>query len=102
MTPEPIAAVDLFRTVLATAGDRCQCTGACGQAHNQSGGRCPRQHGQQAPLMAAPADPVIPDRVAVSLPADRLRAWCPGCHSAARRTAKRPAVEAVQDGLFDL
>ncbi|MFE6038760.1 hypothetical protein [Streptomyces sp. NPDC056452] len=102
MTPEPIAAVDLFRTVLTAAGNRCQCTGTCGQAHAQSGGRCPRQHGQQAPLMAAPADPTTPERIAVSLPANRLRAWCPGCHSAARRTAKRPVIEALQDGLFDL
>ncbi|WP_405693340.1 hypothetical protein [Streptomyces sp. NBC_01185] len=102
MTPEPIAAVDLFRTVLAAAGERCQCTGACGHAHTQSGGRCPRQHGQQAPLMAAPPDPTTPERIAVSLPTAKLRAWCPGCHSAACRTAKRPPAEAVQDGLFDL
>ncbi|MFF3057011.1 hypothetical protein [Streptomyces sp. NPDC057909] len=102
MTPEPIAAVDLFRTVLATAGNRCQCLGVCGQTHAQSQGRCPRQHGQQAPLMAAPAAPTTPERIAVSLPAAKLRAWCPGCHSAARRTTKRPVVEAFQGGLFDL
>ncbi|AZS76378.1 hypothetical protein DDE74_11220 [Streptomyces lydicus] len=107
MRSEPIAAARLFRAVMAAAAWRCQCTGACGQPHAQSGGRCPREHDGYAGkhsgpvrLMAAPADPAIPDRQAMALPAPALRAWCPGCHAAARKPT--PAAGAPQGGLFDL
>ncbi|MFF4701398.1 hypothetical protein [Streptomyces chattanoogensis] len=107
MRTEPIAAAGLFRAVMAKAGWRCQCTGACGQPHALSDGRCPREHdgyaskhGGPVRLMAAPADPRIPERDAVALPACELRAWCPGCYTAARKSA--PAAGALQGGLFDL
>ncbi|MEV5653731.1 hypothetical protein [Streptomyces sp. NPDC052291] len=101
MTPEPIAATDLFRKVMHAANWRCQCSGQCGQRHARTEGRCPRSHGTTTPLMAGPADPAISDRAAVALSAESLRAWCPGCHTAARNAARRP-VPAAQDGLFDL
>ncbi|MFF0505615.1 hypothetical protein ACFYUH_18710 [Streptomyces fimicarius] len=99
--PLPLAATGLFRAVMAAAGWRCQCTGLCGHGHTRTEGRCPRTHGGRVLLMAAPADLSTPERAAAVLPADGLRAWCSGCHAAARRTTLRPAP-AAQDGLFDL
>ncbi|ARF56625.1 hypothetical protein [Streptomyces gilvosporeus] len=111
MKSEPITATRLFRAVMTAAAWRCQCTGACGQPHAQSDGRCPREHdgysgkhGGPIRLMAAPTDPTITDRQAVTLPAGALRAWCPNCLAAARRTARQqtPAPTADQRSLFDL
>ncbi|MET7872582.1 hypothetical protein [Streptomyces cyaneofuscatus] len=107
---EPIVAVDLFRTVMAAAGGRCQCTGQCGQPHAKTDRRCPREHDSYAGkhggpirLMAAAADPALTEREAAALPADRLRAWCPGCFTAAQRTVHHHAEPAAeQGGLFDL
>ncbi|WP_030806003.1 hypothetical protein [Streptomyces sp. NRRL S-337] len=107
MKSEPIAAATVFRAVMTAAAWRCQCTGVCGQPHAKSDGRCPREHdgyadkhGGPIRLLAAPADPHTPEREAVALPARALRAWCPGCHAAARKPA--PAPDALQGGLFDL
>ncbi|MFE2758502.1 hypothetical protein [Streptomyces halstedii] len=107
---EPIVATDLFRTVMTAADGRCQCTGQCGQPHAKTDGRCPREHdtyagkhGGPVRLMAAAADPILNDREAAALPADRLRAWCPGCFTAAQRAAQNTVVPtAEQGGLFDL
>ncbi|MFC9002697.1 hypothetical protein [Streptomyces microflavus] len=106
---EPIVAVDLFRTVMAAAGGRCQCTGQCGQPHAKSSGRCSREHdsyagkhGGPVRLMAAAADPALTDREAAALPADRLRAWCPGCFTDTRRSRRTAEPAAEQGGLFDL
>jgi hypothetical protein len=107
MKRDPIAATRPFRAVMTAAAWRCQCTGACGQPHAQSDGRCPREHDSYAgkhggpiSLIAAPADPRTPARQAVALSAGELRAWCPTCHSAANRPLRAP--EAAQGGLFDL
>ncbi|UQA93107.1 hypothetical protein [Streptomyces halobius] len=111
MRTEPIAAAGLFRAVMAAAGWRCQCTGACGQPHAQSDGHCPREHdgyagkhGGPIRLMAASADPSITDRQAVALPVGELRAWCPSCLAAARRIVKQLTSIPTTDqcGLFDL
>ncbi|MFF3528181.1 hypothetical protein ACFYX5_16075 [Streptomyces rubiginosohelvolus] len=99
--PLPLAATDLFRAVMVAAEWRCQCTGQCGHSHTRTENRCPRTHGGRVLLMAAPANPSTSERAAAALPADALRAWCPGCHTAARRTTTRPEP-AAQDGLFDL
>ncbi|WP_189845951.1 hypothetical protein [Streptomyces rubiginosohelvolus] len=99
--PLPLAATSLFRAVMVTADWRCQCTGQCGHRHTRTENRCPRTHGGRVLLMAAPADPSIPERAAVVLPPGELRAWCSGCHIAARRTATRAEL-AWQDGLFDI
>jgi hypothetical protein len=107
--PEPIAAAALFRKVMTAAAWRCQCTGACGQPHAQSDGRCPREHGNYAGkhsgpirLIAAPADPATTARRAAVLPAADLRAWCPTCHTTATRKTRPPAAAPEQGGLFDL
>ncbi|MEU2472056.1 hypothetical protein ABZ601_13260 [Streptomyces sp. NPDC012842] len=107
---EPIVAAGLFRTVMDAAGGRCQCTGQCGQPHAKTDGRCPREHdayagkhGGPTRLMAAAADPSLTDHQAASLPAARLRAWCPGCFTAAQRTTHHiDEQHAEQSGLFDL
>ncbi|MFB7610374.1 hypothetical protein [Streptomyces gardneri] len=111
MIPGPLAAADLFHTVMEAARHRCQCAGACGQPHTKGEGRCPREHGRHAGkhsgptrLMAAAADPLTTELAAAALPASELRAWCPPCFTAARRTAQRGAAapDANQGGLFDL
>ncbi|MFI1183368.1 hypothetical protein ACH4UT_27995 [Streptomyces sp. NPDC020799] len=108
---EPIVAADLFRAVMARAGGRCQCEGQCGHPHAKTDGRCPREHDHYASkhkapvrLMAAPADPLTAELSAAALPAGELRAWCPGCYTAARRLARNTQATAApaQDGLFDL
>ncbi|MFJ2180825.1 hypothetical protein ACIOJG_09365 [Streptomyces anulatus] len=111
MTPEtlPLAATSLFRAVMVTAGWRCQCTGQCGQAHAKTDRRCPREHdsyagkhGGPVRLMAAAADAALTEREAATLPADRLRAWCPGCFTDTRRSRRTTEPVAEQGGLFDL
>ncbi|MBT3076581.1 MULTISPECIES: hypothetical protein [Streptomyces] len=103
MTPEPLplAATSLFRAVMVMAGWRCQCTGQCGITHSRTESRCPRTHGNSTLLMAVPADPSTPERIAAALPAQGLRACCPSCHSASRRAGQH-SEPAVQDGLFDI
>lgn len=107
----PIVGAALFRTVMQAAGYRCQCTGECGNPHTKGDGRCQHEHdhytskhGRRVRLMAAPVDPLATDVVAARLPASGLRAWCPDCHSAAARRAKRqlPKTPVDQCGLFDL
>ncbi|MET9207853.1 hypothetical protein ABZW38_22265 [Streptomyces bacillaris] len=101
--PLPLAATSLFRGVMVAAGWRCQCSGQCGHGHTRTESRCPRTHGNSVLLMAAPADPGTPDRIAVTLHFGSLRAWCPACHTAAQRLA-RPitANSPSQPGLFAL
>ncbi|MYV88856.1 hypothetical protein [Streptomyces sp. SID1034] len=103
VAPLPMAATSLFRTVMVAAGWRCQCTGQCGHGHTRTENRCPRIHGGRVLLMAAPVDPSTPERAAAAMPAAQLRAWCPGCFTAAQRTAHRSTEQVPeQSGLFDL
>ncbi|MFJ5595071.1 hypothetical protein ACIQCG_35705 [Streptomyces noursei] len=108
---EPIAGADLWRPVMEAAGWRCWCTGQCGTPHRKDEGHCPRthdnyasKHGGWVRLIAAPADPTTRPLVAARLgPAD-LRAWCPACHTAATRAARKTRASGPSqgDGLFDL
>ncbi|AKA05398.1 hypothetical protein SAZ_25300 [Streptomyces noursei ZPM] len=108
---EPIAGADLWRPVMEAAGWRCWCTGQCGAPHRKDEGRCPRTHDNYASkqggwvrLIAAPADPTTRPLDAARLgPAD-LRAWCPACHTAATRAARKTRASGPPqgDGLFDL
>lgn len=95
---EPVALPAVWRAVMEAAGFRCQCAGACGNAHKKGDGRCSRVHDQHASkhrgpihLTVAPADPTTPAVQAVRLPAEQLRAWCPDCHDGARRAGNRAA-----------
>lgn len=101
----PIVGADLFRTVMDAASGRCWCTGQCGQSHRKTDGRCFRQHSGSVRLIAAPADPTVAELTAAALPAGALRAWCPACFTAARRTAQRAITQVPpsdQRSLFDL
>ncbi|MEU2866375.1 hypothetical protein ABZ672_50335 [Streptomyces mirabilis] len=108
---EPLAAVDTWRPVMEAAGFRCQCEGECGNAHTKGDGRCLHEHdhytskhGRRVRLMAGPIDPLTTAVAAAGLPVDRLRAWCPDCHGAAARRARKqlPPTPTEQCGLFDL
>ncbi|MFI5661553.1 hypothetical protein [Streptomyces sp. NPDC051684] len=111
MKTEPLVGTAVFTPVMQGAGYRCQCTGQCGNPHAKGEGRCLHEHdgytskhGRRVRLIAAPADPLASAVAAAALPAGELVAWCPDCHTAAarraRRTAAAPAAEAP--GLFDL
>jgi hypothetical protein len=99
----PIVGADLFRTVMDAAGGRCWCTGQCGQSHRRTEGRCNHHHDTgRVRLIAAPADPATPELAAAALPAAALRAWCPRCLTACRRTAHRTQAPTTdQCSLFD-
>ncbi|MFD9880561.1 hypothetical protein ACFWZT_03720 [Streptomyces alboflavus] len=107
---EPLTTPAVWRPVMVAAGFRCQCTGQCGNAHAKSGGRCPHEHdtytskhGSRVHLMAAPADPLTAPVAAAGLAASELRAWCPACHTAAARRARREQpAPSDQGALFDL
>ncbi|WP_327655633.1 hypothetical protein [Streptomyces sp. NBC_00483] len=106
---EPLTGTTTWRPVMAAAGFRCQCTGQCGTPHAKGEGRCLHEHdgytskhGRRVRLIAAPVDPLASAVTAAALPAAELVAWCPDCHAAAARRARRaissPAAEAP--GLF--
>ncbi|ATL27587.1 hypothetical protein [Streptomyces formicae] len=108
---EPLTGTATWRPVMVAAGFRCQCTGACGNPHAKGGGRCPREHdhytskhhGRRIRLIAAPTDPLATPVAAAALPATDLVAWCPKCHAAAARAARKQAAPAVEaSGLFEL
>ncbi|MFD7642320.1 hypothetical protein ACFV4P_16860 [Kitasatospora sp. NPDC059795] len=114
--PPPLALAGLWLAVITTAGNQCQCTGACGKSHAKDSGRCGREHGgyQQhhgcgtVRLLAAPAEPadlLLPPHHAAALPKQALAAWCPTCHDAALRLARKAAqaaAPAAPDALFDI
>ncbi|WP_435057222.1 hypothetical protein [Streptomyces sp. bgisy060] len=108
---EPLGAAGVWRPVIEAAGYRCQCTGQCGNPHAKTEGRCPREHDQHASktrgpvhLVAAPPDPLTSPLAAARMPLTALQAWCPDCHTAARRIANRTAARGTGDEftLFDL
>jgi len=82
---------------------QCECTGQCGK---HTGARCPhthgeyRKHGGPVRLVAAPADLVIEGTAAMRLPVEQLLAWCPSCHTAAGKVARRQAAAAAVDVLM--
>ena len=98
----PIVGAELFVTVMDAAGWMCQCAGVCGNEHKRTGGECRMPDKARGRLLAAPEHP-MPDREAVAVSAEQLRAWCQGCWrnltTAAARTRAHAATEA-QDSLF--
>lgn len=104
----PIAATATWETVIVAAGGMCQCTGACGSRHTTTAMRCDRtQDVEGIRLVTAPTDLTLRPHEAAAVPVAELRAWCPRCHTAARRrqTATRRATAQYQqpsEGLFDL
>ncbi|MFJ5706986.1 hypothetical protein [Streptomyces sp. NPDC093105] len=106
---EPITGAEVWRPVMQAAGYRCWCTGQCGNKHVKAQGRCPREHDQLASkhrgpvhLIAAPPDPLTSVLTAARMTAAELRAWCPDCHTAARRIAGRHHSPPETTTLFDL
>jgi hypothetical protein len=77
----------LWLEVIARAGGRCECRGACGRKHKND--RCTRENTETAPLHAVPREPVT-TRVAASLPAEAMHALCGPCHDT---TARKHAAQ---------
>jgi hypothetical protein len=108
----PIVGADLWRAVMKLAGDRCQCTGACGKKHltpARKPGRCEHVNGEYVKgsgrlrLLALPRDPFLPWHEAASLPPARLIAFCRPCADGVRRAINRgvKALPPQDTGLFD-
>ena len=114
MIRPPLVGAPVWEAVMAAAGDRCQCQGACGKKHDPERkkvqGRCDATNGKRSTrrgvitLIATPRDPVNEGdfHVAASLPAERLIAFCPDCYDGVRRVIKRAAkaLPAQMDELF--
>lgn len=106
MTVIPLGTPRVWAVVMSAADDQCQCTGACGSRHADSGLRCYKTT-DFAALLAAPADLTLTPVAAAAVPVGELLAWCPGCHrraefrqrAAARERARQDAEPAA---LFDL
>lgn len=82
------------------AGDRCECTGECGQAHQKGAGRCHVENTWPDPrhvLTVVPANPTLPLSAATVLPREQLRLWCEGCTARVRRSYETAAL-AADDG----
>ncbi|MFF2184622.1 hypothetical protein [Streptomyces sp. NPDC058155] len=115
MTRPPLVGADIWEAVMAAAGDRCQCMGACGKKHDpdrtRQQQRCRHHNGEHVAkrgriaLIAMPRDPINEGDfvTAASLPSARLIAMCPECHDAVRRVINRAAkkLPPQEDGLFD-
>lgn len=80
----PLGASAVWQAVMKTAGDQCQCTGACGSQHSKTGLRCSKVTSHSR-LIVAPVDLTLPPAAAAAVPAEQLRAWCSGCHAGAQR-----------------
>lgn len=83
------------RVVLDRAGGQCECTGQCGVAHKQSGGRCKTRHGgwvnrKNVVLLLAPKPDglLLPLHEQTALPDAELMAWCWGCKEKAEKRAE--------------
>lgn len=103
---EPVVGAALWREVVALAGERCQCTGACGKKHrgpDRKPGRCEAIEHGRAHLLALPRNPLLPWHKAAGLPARHLIAFCPDCAAGVRRAINRgiKAQPPQADGLFD-
>ncbi|MFF4846297.1 hypothetical protein ACFY2G_40925 [Streptomyces collinus] len=103
----PLGASALWQSVMEVANYRCQCSGACGSRHTDSGMRCHRTATHHR-LIVAPADLLLSPVAAAAVPAEQLLAWCPVCHRAAlgrQRAAdrERERLEVPEPAvLFDL
>ncbi|MEU0397974.1 hypothetical protein ABZ208_35515 [Streptomyces sp. NPDC006208] len=121
MTRPPLVGSALWNTVMANAGHRSQCEGACGSKHDpdrlRRQGRClnsngdtvsKRRHGGRDGVVRLIAMPRNPETegdfvTAAQLPAERLTAMCPQCYDAVRRAIKAAAAKnaPAMDDLFD-
>jgi hypothetical protein len=112
----PIVAAELWQEVMARAGDRCECRGACGSKHTtdrrtKGQQRCDRVNGRwiskygEIRLVATPRDPVNEGDfvTAAQLPARRLIALCPPCHDKVRAVIRKAERQLPPqgEGLFD-
>lgn len=88
----PLGASALWQTVMAAAGYRCHCAGACGSRHSDSAMRCYRTATHHR-LIVAPADLLLSPAAAAAVPAEQLLAWCSGCHRAALGRQRAAARE---------
>lgn len=107
MTVIPLGTPRVWAVVMAAAGNRCQCTGACGVAHDGLRGRC-RTPIEQEPLLAAPDDLTLSVTAAACVPTAELLAWCTTCHRKATARQRADARERLRTehtpppALFDL
>jgi hypothetical protein len=78
--PGPIAGAAVWRQVIAAAGGRCECAGACGGRHRDGNGRCVHEDAPGSPLHAVARDQAARGTAEIRLGAADLMAVCDGCH----------------------
>ena len=100
--PAPLGAPGAWVAVMASAGHRCECEGACGRPHLRDGGRCRARDVIGGRLQVAPLDASVPAEVAWQVPEFDLAAWCAECLAGARRAAGRVLVLAEESAQLDL
>jgi len=76
----PIAGAAVWRQVIAAAGGRCECAGACGGRHRDGNGRCVHEDAPGSPLHAVARDQAARGTAEIRLGAADLMAVCDGCH----------------------
>ena len=82
----PVLVPPSWREVVAAAGGRCQCAGACGARHAATGGQCPAGVQETVPPVRLYVAPMPHDRQESAGP---LIAWCGPCWDGARRRHAR-------------
>lgn len=87
--PDPV-----WVQVVTNADGQCQCeTRKCHTPAARD--RC-KATSPGVRLVAAPADPLVPEWAAWRVPVEGLSAWCPSCLAAARRRGEAARVEAAR------
>ena len=79
----PVLVPPSWREVVAAAGGRCQCAGACGARHAATAGQCPAGVQETVPPVRLYVAPTPQE------PAGPLVAWCGPCWDGARRRHAR-------------
>jgi hypothetical protein len=94
----PLAVTPLWREVTARAGERCECTGDCGNGHTGGArktgdGRCPHRLESGWRLFVVPTSlqPARTEAEVARLGSGELSALCGGCCDGRRRRAGLPA-----------
>ncbi|MBD2829939.1 hypothetical protein ID875_21495 [Streptomyces globisporus] len=101
----------VYEEVVRRSEGRCECDldqpGNCGTARHSAGSRCYEGGTHCSPLVAAPRDPEVSDRDAITLPAEAVIVLCRVCyvrrrnHTAKAREARnQAALLAEENALF--
>ncbi|OKJ46851.1 PA domain-containing protein [Streptomyces sp. CB02115] len=97
----------VYEAVVVRSRGHCECDlrepGNCGlgpvKVHS-TGQRCLERETHRSPLVAAPRDPEVSDRDAITLAADEVIVLCRGCYVRRRNRAEQARVARDQAALL--